>query len=372
MTRPPFPPSVQLPTHIRFGRGCSAQWPDLVRSFGPHGLLVHGASLRLSGRRNRLLEAAPGLAESWECPPGEPLVGTVDRLREAIRSVGASWLLAVGGGSVLDTAKAAAGLAYETAPTAEFHAGRPLLQEALPWVAVPTTAGTGAEVTPNAVLTDPEKPLKKSLRDDRLTARAVLLDSTLLAGSPPDVIANAGMDALTQAIEAYTSRYANAWSDALAFAAITLILPNLPRVYAHSEEADSADALLAGNTLAGFAFTQSRLGVVHGLAHPLGAWYHQPHGLVCALCLPLALEFNRPVLGDKAIALDRIAGGDIVAHVRALNRQMKRENPFSGQPIPQKADIIHQTVTSATTAANPRPVTPADVEWFLDRLFADS
>ncbi len=372
MTLPPFPSRIQLPAHIRFGRGRAMEWPEIVRPFGSRGLLVHGASLRRSGRLAALLDRAPNLAQSWECPTGEPILETVDRLRMALQSHGAQWIVAVGGGSVLDTAKAAAGLAREEAPTAEFHAGRPLQQPPLPWVAIPTTAGTGSEVTPNAVLIDPSQHLKKSIRDDRLTANAVLLDSTLLAQTPPPVIASAGMDALTQAIEAYVSRHGNCWSDATALTAVSLLLPNLPRHFADSREPEAADALLAGNTLAGFAFTQARLGIVHGLAHPLGAHYHQPHGVICALCLPLALEFNRPAIGNKYATLSQLAGDDIIKTVQDLKRQMRIQNPFCGRPIPHRSEIIRQTVTASTTASNPRPVSAADVEWFLNHLFGSA
>ncbi len=366
----PFPESTLLVPRTLFGRGKITALPALGREFGPRGLLVYGASFRRSVAYGRLHDAARGLVEwaEWEHPGGEPTLDQADALRAAAQTARAGWIAAIGGGSVLDLGKTAAGLFHETAPTAAFHAGQTPRHAGIPFLAAPTTAGTGAEATPNAVLTDSNTALKKSIRDDRFMARAVILDGGLLSGSPAHVIAHAGMDAFTQALEAFISVKSNATSDALALTALGLIAAALPPVFAHAD-APEADALMAGSHLAGIALAQARLGVIHGLAHPLGAFYHLPHGLVCALCLPAAIALNRTAMGDKYMRLSETVGGDFATVTNTLLATLQIQNPFKGQPLLRKNEILDQTLSSGSTMANPKRITPADVEFLLSRLF---
>jgi alcohol dehydrogenase class IV len=353
-----------------FGRGRLSALPALSLEWGHRGLLACGSSFRggplFAGLAGRLGEGCRVV----EHPGGEPTVEQAEALRALARGHRADWIAAVGGGSVLDLAKAAAGLFNETAPVADFHAGRAVGKAGLPFLAVPTTAGTGAEATPNAVLTDTRTALKKSIRDDRFMARAVILDGALLAGTPAAVVAHAGMDAYTQALEAGVSRKSTAWSEATALAALRLIAASLPAVQA-DPAAPAADSLLAGSYLAGVALAQARLGVVHGLAHPLGAFYHQPHGLVCAVCLPAALELNRPALGKAYDRFSEAAGGDLTAVTSGLIARLGIKNPFKGQPIIRLEEIVEQTLSSGSTQANPKAIGRAEVEWLLKKVFSD-
>ncbi len=332
-------------------------------------MLVHGVSLRNNGTLDNL-RLARGQVEwtEWEHPGGEPELNQAERLRQAARDTHADWIAAVGGGSVLDLAKTAAGLFHESAPVAAFFKGQSITSQGIPFLAAPTTAGTGAEATPNAVLTDSRTALKKSIRDDRFMARTVILDSALLAGTPPAVIAHSGMDAFTQALEAYVSSKSNVWSDAVALAALGMIGAALPPVFRDSA-CPEADSLLAGSYMAGMALAQARLGVVHGLAHPLGAFYHQPHGLVCAVCLPAALALNREAMGAKYQLLSDAVGGDIAAFTDQLLATLQIANPFKGKSVIRKTELVEQTLASGSTAANPKKITPADVEFLLDRMF---
>jgi alcohol dehydrogenase class IV len=239
----------------------------------------------------------------------------------------------------------------------------------LPFIAAPSTAGSGAEVTVNAVLTNSATGQKKSIRAARLMARIVILDPSLLAACPPQIVAHSGMDAVAQAIEAYCSRYASWFSDSLALEALRLTTANLPAVYANPA-GGAARYLMLGSYLAGLALSMARLGVVHGLAHPLGVLYHAPHGQVCAVCLPFALELNRPVIGHKYARMSQAVGGDLLTCVRKLLAHVAIVSPFRGQTLRDEARIVAETLASGSTRANPKPVEAADIQWLLHQLFA--
>lgn len=344
--------------------------PECARH-GRRGILLHGRALDAVGGPTALLEKAPAGIEVMAVrhEGAEPTVAELDALIQRVHAHGAEWVAGVGGGSVLDLAKAAAALANAPRDPWQYHDGTPLETPGIPFLAAPTTAGTGSEATVNAVLTNERTGNKKSIRDNSMMARCVILDPALLASCPPGIIAASGMDALTQAIEAFTSRYATRFSDALALEGVRLIAANLLPAFRNAA-GPAADELLTGSYLAGMALSSARLGVVHGLAHPLGSLYHLPHGLVCAACLPHAIEWNRPAIGPKYDRLSRAAGGDLMDVVTRLSAALGIGSPLAGQPIRDRERIAAETLASGSTKANPRTVTALDVDWFLDRLFA--
>lgn len=364
-----LPDLIVFPERVLTGHGKVLSLLSEAARFGSPGLVVYGRAMQ--DRLPVLLAAAPAhvTATAFQHHGDEPTLDQVDELRRVARQANVRWIAAVGGGSVLDLAKAAAVLANAAKPTLAYHDGAPVEADGIPFLAVPTTAGTGSEATVNTVLTNSATGVKKSIRDLRMMARTVILDAELLATCPPTVIAASGMDAFTQAFEAYTSRGATAFSDDLALQALHLIGGSLEKVFRDGHDPAAAD-LLAGSFLAGVALSVARLGVVHGLAHPLGARYHLPHGLVCAACLPHAIRFNRPVLEARYDILSAAVGKDILERVTELNDRLGIEAPFAGLPLTERAAIIAETLASGSTKSNPRPVSAADVEWFLDVLFA--
>jgi alcohol dehydrogenase class IV len=364
-----LPELIVFPERVLTGPGKVLSLGSEAARFGASGLIVHGHAVE--SRLPALLAAAPAglVVTPFRHRGGEPTLDQVDELRRVARLANARWIAAVGGGSVLDLAKAAASLANVTPPTVAYHDGTPVAADGLPFLAVPTTAGTGSEATVNAVLTNTATGVKKSIRDLRMMARTVILDAELLSTCPPATIAASGMDAFTQAVEAYTSRGATAFSDGLALQGLRLIGASLEEVHRDARDPAAGD-LLAGSFLTGVALSVARLGVVHGLAHPLGSLYHQPHGLVCAACLPHAIRFNRPVLGGRYEALSQAVGMDLLQRVLELNDRLGIGAPFAGQPVRARAALIAETLASGSTKSNPRPVTAGDVEWFLDSLFS--
>jgi alcohol dehydrogenase class IV len=205
-------------------------------------------------------------------------------------------LLALGGGSAIDAAKAIAGLATNGGQTVDYMevvgAGRKITQPALPWMAIPTTAGTGAEATRNAVISHVEKQYKASLRSPHLLPRMALVDAELGLHVRPEITARAGLDALTQLIEAYTSQGANPLTDALALRGIECVARSLRQAYAHGDDLDAREEMALAALLSGICLNNAGLGAVHGFASPLGARFPVPHGVVCGVLLPHVLVAN--------------------------------------------------------------------------------
>jgi alcohol dehydrogenase class IV len=176
------------------------------------------------------------------------------------------------------------------------------------------------------------------------------------------------MDALTQAIESFVSKGSTRFTDALALDAMRLVCANIEPVFL-GRGGPAAMDILIGSYYAGLALSHARLGVVHGLAHPLGARFHAPHGLACAICLPHALTFNREAIGDKWAVMSQAVGADVGQKAEALLERLELKSPFLGRTLTDRPAVITETLASGSTAANPRPVCAANVEWFLDRMF---
>jgi alcohol dehydrogenase class IV len=367
MTCLPNPLLMPMLTHS--GEGIANTLVEHCRDHGPRGLLVYGRSLKQNGALTRILGDHAQNREilPWQHPGGEPTLDQVDTLLNVARAHAPDWIAAVGGGSVMDLAKAAAGLIDAPLPLTEYHDGAPIEPTHLPFIAVPTTAGTGSEATMVSVLTNTDTGVKKSIRHPSMLARLVLLDPELLAGCPKSVIAASGLDALTQAIESFTSRNATTLTNHLALDALHAITQSLLPAY---HGTGGYAELLEGSYLAGLAFSNARLGVIHGLAHPLGARYHLPHGLVCGVCLPLVIDFNRLAMAEKYDTLCDCVGTDIRNWVHQAIDELQIQNPFTGTHFNDVDAIVKETLASGSTKANPREVTEQDVRTLLAALTA--
>jgi alcohol dehydrogenase class IV len=365
-----LPSQLLLPQRTVAQAGAAQRLAREAAGFGARGLLVHGRSLQRSGQLNAILTEAPTgvTVRAWcHAEGGEPTVGAVEALRGELRANRPDWVAAVGGGSVIDLAKAAAGLADASEPAAYYQTDNAALPPAtLPLIAAPTTAGTGSEATVVAVLTDPARTLKQSIRHPSYMPRLVILDPGLLKGCPPATVAAAGLDAFVQAFESYTSRHATPFTRALSELALTRIARALLPLYRGDGEA--AAEMLEASYLAGVALSHARLGVIHGLAHPLGARFGVAHGLVCACCLPACLAFNREAVAADLDALEKRHGLNVEAQVETWLAAMGLENPFSGRRVADLDAFTRETLASGSTAANPRPVTAEDVAALLSAI----
>ena len=360
--------------------GCSYVGAGAIEHLGPEAarlgsraLLVTGrAALRKAGITERMVglmtKAGVDVAVFDEAPP-EPDIGAVDRARRMIRERGCDLVVEAGGGSAIDVGKAAAGLAGEDAPTAQYHGGEQIRHRGLPHIAVATTSGTGSEVTPNSVLTDPQRRAKGSIRGRGLMPNVSISDPELTLSCPPEVTAASGMDALAQAIESYFSVHAIPTTAALSLAAVELIVANLRAAFEDGTNLEARAAMTEGSYMAGLALASARLGAVHGLAHPLGLIYGLPHGVVCAVLLPRVLERNIRAAQEKHEHLRHVMRGEPVHMVENMLDEL--DLPHTLGPYPGPADEIlirDYALTSGSSRANPAPVTEDYVRAILERV----
>jgi alcohol dehydrogenase class IV len=282
-------------TQIVFGVGALKQLPRLVQGLGSRVWLVLGQSRRHAAEVRGLLEGA-GLTVDGASVSGEPTVEDVVAMVAAARAAGAQLVVGVGGGSVLDAAKAVAALLANPGDPLDFlevvGRGRALANAPVPFVAVPTTAGTGAEVTKNAVLASTAHGVKVSLRSDLMLPRVALVDPELTLSLPPALTAATGLDALTQVLEPFVSSQANPLTDALSRDGLLRGARSLRRAYHEGADLPARTDMALVSLLGGLCLANAKLGAVHGFAGPIGGMFPAPHGAVCARLLPLVAERN--------------------------------------------------------------------------------
>ncbi|MFW6164240.1 MAG: iron-containing alcohol dehydrogenase family protein [Planctomycetota bacterium] len=358
------------------GRGALSRVGERAAHFGTRAMLVTGrAAVRQAGALDeaiRYLDGCDVEEATFDEVEHDPDVATVDHGRAFCRDVGCDVVIGLGGGSAIDAAKAVAGLVNHPEPTAAFHDGHPVTAATLPLIAIPTTSGTGAEVTKNAVISDRERRIKKSIRADSMMPAVAIVDPNLTLSCPPDVTAASGMDALVQAIESYTSIHATPLTEALSFEAARRLMRWLPVAWEDGANLDAREHCAYGSLMAGMGLANARLGAVHGMAHPLGAGYGFEHGVICALLMPHVMRFNRDHVGDKYDRLSQAAGQDVLALVEGLVERFGLRAALDEVTVP--ADdfeaIAEASMPSGSLKANPRTVTEEDVVAILDALLA--
>ncbi len=315
--------ALNLPQRISFGPGSVDELPSAVSAFGSRILLVTGSNPARVAR----VTGALGDPEVF-CAPREPTVDDARAAAQAGRRVGAEVVVAIGGGSVIDLAKAAAMLLSNGGDPLDYleviGRGQPILHPSLPMIAVPTTAGTGAEVTANAVLGSAEYQIKASLRSALMIPRHAVVDPVLAVDCPPAVTAASGMDALTQCLEPFVSNKANPVTDGWARTGLIHAGRSLRAAYTDGADVAARTGMALASLLGGLALANAKLGAVHGFAAVLGGMSDAPHGAICAALLvpvcraniaradgPLAARFDdaaRWLTGDgSAVAADGLA-----------------------------------------------------------------
>ena len=304
---------------IEFGAGTIARLPGIAASFGKRALLVTGASsFQQSPRWDTLRQGLQQAGIDWELTTvsGEPSPALVDDAVEQFRDLQPDIVIAIGGGSVLDAGKAIAGLLRTGDSVMDYLEGvgleKPYTGPAVPFIATPTTAGTGSEATKNAVLSiQGDRGFKKSFRDERLVPEYAVVDPDLLSTCPPAQIAANGMDALTQLMESYVSTRASRMTAAMALDGIRVARDSLMPLYENPAGASDARAGMSyAALLSGITLAQTGLGSVHGLASPLGAFFPIPHGVVCGTLVAAATRVNIEALREREPenpALDKYA-----------------------------------------------------------------
>ena len=314
-------------TEVVFGWGRASELGRRVSKWGRCALFVTGSRPARVDRIRDELQSA-GIETVNYAVASEPTTTLVRTGVTLARSSGVDLVVGVGGGSVLDAAKAIAVLVPQTGDIYEYlevvGQAQPLSLAGLPCVAVPTTAGTGSEVTRNAVLVVEERAVKVSLRGLNVLPRLALVDPELTLTVPPDITAATGLDALTQVIEPYLSVARGPLTDALCLEGIRRAARSIRTAYRDSSDRSAREDLALTSLFGGLALANAKLGAVHGFAAPLGGVCHAPHGAICARLLPLVVQTNLMVVGEaedrelverfENIARIITGRGDAVAH----------------------------------------------------------
>ena len=370
---PPF--AIAMPQRILFGRGEATKAPSLIHAFGARGLIVHGAN---PARAQWLIDAlhAAGIQTLALPCPAEPTLAMLEAALAQARPFRPDWVTAIGGGAALDLGKALAALIPAPGTPLDHlevvGKALPLTAPPLPFIAIPTTSGTGAEATKNAVIGLPDHGRKVSLRDDRMLARLALIDPALTDHTPRATTLASGLDAITQVIEPYVSSKATPFTDALTAPAIPQGLHALKRLM-ETEDPAARDALAHVSLTGGIALANAGLGAVHGLAGVIGGLTPAPHGAICGALLAPILRLNRArATGTTAQRLDTV-----FAHIATTLGGRAEDAPetlaiwaraaglpgLTGQGLPP---ALHQqtaeaALTSSSMKGNPVPLTLRDL-----------
>ena len=373
-------------SRVVFGPGTVAETAPAAQTLGKRALLpvnsIDRAFDLLDQLRKVNVEPFPFLVDD------EPTIESVTESIHLARQTGCDLVIAMGGGSALDTGKATAALLTNPGDLPNYleviGKGKPLERAGLPVIAIPTTAGTGSEVTRNAVITSPEHRLKVSLRSAGMLPRLAIIDPQLTYSLPPAVTASTGLDALTQLIEPFVSNSANPISDAVCREGMRRAGRSLQRAVEDGRNASAREDMALSSLFGGLALANARLGAVHGLATPIGAICHAPHGVVCARLLPLVMETNLHALQlrqpespalERYTEIGRILTGKSTAGamegvewVRRLIHAVEIR-PLSeyGLKMPDFAEIASQAQNASSMKGNPIGLTDEELMAILEK-----
>ncbi len=382
------------PPKLVFGWGRRREVGTLGRTLGRRAMILSGlppaVAADVLGEVRELLSASDIDSSLVETILHEPEVQDVDRVALEIQRYGDSrgcFLLAIGGGAAIDLAKAAAAIATNRqSPTVADYLenvgrGLKIVESPLPVLAMPTTAGTGAEATRNAVISSYDPPFKKSLRDDRILPRIALIDPELTVTVPANVTAASGMDAITQLIESYISRKAQPIPQALCVQGLRLALPAIVEAVENGRSRTARERMSHAALLSGIALANSGLGLAHGVAPALGIHCRAPHGMACAVMLPAALRINRDVRQAELATLarqvidvrttidDKAAVDRFIEHIESLCQRVGVPKRLADLGV--RHDQIPALVKSsrgASMSGNPRDVTDAELTQLLEKM----
>jgi alcohol dehydrogenase class IV len=303
---------------IIFGQGTHEESGSLAGELGKRALVVHGSN----GTRTKPLLASLGAADI-ECScfevRGEPTVEQIEEGVNHARQAESELVIGFGGGSVIDSAKAIAGLVTNPGAIMDYleviGKGKQLAVQGLACIAIPTTSGTGAEVTRNSVLASQEHQVKVSLRSPFLLPRLAIVDPKLTIDLPPSVTASTGLDALTQLIEPYVSIRANPVTDGSCIEGMHRVARSLRQAYEQGHDLKAREDMALASLLGGLSLANAGLGAVHGFAAPIGGMFHAPHGAVCAALLPWVTEVNLRAMRERATDSGSLSRYDSIAKI---------------------------------------------------------
>lgn len=383
-----------IPQNIIVGSGTLARLPECAEKLGgSHAMVISGPTLRKMGVVDKAadyLKEAGVKVDIFTDVEANPSVTTVEKATDAFKEAGADFIVALGGGSPMDVAKAVGVTAKFGGSITEYEGAYKVPGKIVPLIAIPTTAGTGSEVTAFSVITDHSRDYKLTVFSYELFPAYAILDPELLTSAPASVAAACGIDAFIHAEEAYVSTAASPFSDAMAEKAMELIGKNIRRFVARRTDLEAAEAMLTGSLFAGIAFSFARLGNVHAMSHPVSAFFDVPHGVANAVLLPVIAEYNALADHGRYLAVynyispipafeDEFEPLMLVDAIRELNEDIgipenlteairqtaKRKDPsgtVSDEEIESKIDAMaDDAMKSGNIVVNPRSSRKQDI-----------
>ncbi len=372
---------------IIFGDGSAEQLPGLARELGRRALLVTDSYQPPAVEALIAALLAADLRITHFAVSGEPDVEVIDEAKQAALAEGCDLVISIGGGSVIDSGKASAALIPNAGEVLDYleviGAGRKLVADPLPFIALPTTAGTGAEVTKNAVIGSKAHRVKVSLRDNRMLADVALVDPLLTHSLPAAVTASTGMDALTQALEPFVSQQANPLTDAICVEGLRRAGRSLRRAHAEPTDAAARADMALASLFGGLALANAKLGAVHGFAGVVGGMYDAPHGAICAALLPPVMEANIKALKAREPENPALQRYDYAAQFLLFDRDATAADAMAwigetsrifcipglgeiGARAEDFDEIVANSAVSSSMKGNPIALTPEELTWILE------
>ncbi len=357
--------AFKVPQNIEFGVGSLNKLPEILKANeSDHVFLISDRGLERLGvvkRVQDIIEAGGMACTAFLDVVPNPTINVVNEATELYKTCGSTSIVALGGGSPLDVAKAVGILATYGGEITDYEGLNKVPGPIVPTIAIPTTAGTGSEATASSVITDEARNYKFSVISYETLPKYALLDPELIMTAPAFIAASVGIDALIHAIEAYLSRQASPFTDAMAEKAMELIGANLRRFVANRQDVEAASAMMVGSNFAGMAFAFARLGNVHAMSHPVSAYFHVAHGVANAVLLPTVMEYNaladngryekiyRYICESNKEAID-FTPQLLVDELKKLNADLNI--PASLSEVGVTADKIEEMATDAMKSAN--------------------
>ncbi|WP_394234095.1 iron-containing alcohol dehydrogenase [Niallia oryzisoli] len=377
-----------MPTRVECGNGISTKTGELVKDLGVSSvLIVTDKGVRGAGILEGIvasINAADLKYEIYDEVEPNPSVETIQQGIEYLKQHNFESVMGIGGGSSIDTAKAIAAMSTNPGHILEYEGVGKLKNSPLPIIAIPTTAGTGSEATNSTVVTNKETSFKLGVLSPLLFPNLAILDSSLTLHLPQGITAATGMDALTHAIESYTSKAASPISQGFAMQAIKMIGKNLTRSYFVGTDVESRENMLVASLLAGVAFSQSRLGNVHAISHTFGGVFNIPHGIANAALLPFVMKFNLPACTEQYREIAIALGNDVsgLSTMQAANKAIDsvvemncamniplniKELGVSLDALPK---LVEDSMRSGNVFVNPRLTMASDIQTIIEKAYA--
>jgi len=381
---------IVLPRVLQIGAGASSEVGPILKSLGLNNPLIVTDKVMvllgyIEGLQKSLVESEIN-ADVFDDTVPEPTVASIQAGVKQVRNGNYDCVIALGGGSPIDSAKAIAILGKYGGEMRDYKFPRIVDEPGLPVIAIPTTAGTGSEVTRVTIISDEITDEKMMCLGIGFMPTVALVDYELSISVPARTTADTGIDAMTHAIEAYVSKKASTYTDTQAIAAMKLIGPNLRKVYHNGGDRDAREQMMLGSTLAGAAFSNASVALVHGMSRPIGAAYHVPHGLSNAMLLPAVTEFSIPAAAERyadcarAIGVanesdnTKVANNKLMDELYALNKELQvpspeefgieREHFFNNMQT-----MAEQALASGSPANNPRAPSAEEIVELYKKLW---